>query len=250
MPSSMRLQSFLSRSGICSRRAAIALLASKNVVVNDVIVTDAGFRVIPGHDSIFVSGNRCTLRTEHRYFLFHKPTLVESTNTSKRKQKTAREYLLPYYKEHLFCAGRLDFMSSGLMLYTTDGDLTYRLTHPKYRIEKTYVVHSAHSVPKHVLTSWQKGLKIQNVLYKLKHYQYFSKTKHMVRLTLCEGKNREIRVVFAHASIPIKTLHRITLGPFSLGNIETGQVQQATEKTIRKAYELTKLSIAKNSIFQ
>ncbi len=246
MTSSMRLQSFLSRSGVCSRRAAVALLASKQVLVNGAVVTEAGFRVIPERDSVLVAGKPCTLRQKHWYFLFHKPTHVESTNATKGTRKTTREYLQAYCTEHLFCAGRLDFMSSGLMLYTTDGELTYRLTHPKYHIEKTYVVHSALPMPKRVLDAWQDGLRIRNIVYRLERYEYLHKEKNALRLTLCEGKNREIRVVFAHSRTPIKTLQRVSLGPFSLGTMSCGAVRSAAQPVVREAYRLTGLPLSKN----
>lgn len=251
----MRLQSFLSQRGVCSRRGSIDLLSERQVTVNGVVVTEPGFRIDPSRDAVLVRGEAVTAPSSHRYLLFHKPVQVESTNARLAGRLTSADYIRPHHKGHIFCAGRLDYMSSGLMIYTTDGDLAYRLTHPKYEVKKTYLVQAAVEIPEELLRAWKKGLLIEGVRYTLTSFCYARRkeieekfgekdpaaSRRSVSLVLREGKNREIRVVFAHGNIPIRTLHRTAIGPFTLGDLEAGQVQEADARSVARA-----LSVQKN----
>lgn len=261
----MRLQSFLSQRGVCSRRGSVELLSARQVTVNGTVVTEPGFRIDPTRDAVLVRGAAVSAPSAHRYLLFHKPVQVESTNARLAGRLTSADYIRHYHKGHIFCAGRLDYMSSGLMIYTTDGDLAYRLTHPKYEVKKTYLVQAAVEIPEELLRAWKQGIVIDGVRYTLTSFCYERPQKHAekprekygekygenfgarfaeqdpaasrsnVSLVLREGKNREIRVVFAHGNIPIRTLHRTAIGPFTLGDLEVGEVREADARSVARA---------------
>ncbi len=247
----MRLQSYLSLSGVCSRRNAIEKIRSGKVTVNKTVVTAEGYRVETTHDIVRYNGKICSLKTLYVYFLLNKPTEVESTNANTTIGKKASiEYIRPYYKEHIFYAGRLDFMSSGLMVYTNDGELVYMLTHPKYAIKKRYTVKSTKKITGVMLAEWKKGIIIDKIRYTLDSYSRITSSVkkisykkhpylHKVHICLTEGKNREIRNVFAHFKIPIQSLHRTALWKFELGNIPVGGVQALKADCVKKLKENT-----------
>ena len=135
------------------------------------------------------------------------------------------------FKERLFHVGRLDFLSTGLILYTNDGEFTKIVSHPKAQIEKEYLVETAKAFDESFLRQYSKGIRVGDVTYKCKSYT--QRGPHSALITLTEGKNREIRNVFASRNIRLKRVHRLRIGPISLRSIPPGHFRRLTEREVR-----------------
>ena len=214
----LRLQVFLARAGVASRRACEQLIASGRVAVNGELVTVQGCTVAPG-DRVTVNGSVVTPTSREAYFALHKPAGYLCTNADPRGRRLARD-LLPADAGRLFHVGRLDLASSGLILFCNDGQLAVRVTHPRYGVEKEYEVATARPVPTAVLERYRSGWSIGGTTYTLAGYRRCAGNR--VTLVLTEGRNREIRRVLAHAGVPVRRLVRVRIGPVTLDGIASG----------------------------
>lgn len=217
-----RLQKVLSRAGVTSRRAAEDLIRAGRVRVNGVVVDTLGCRVRPGKDAIQVDG--AELRREPRaYVLLHKPRGVVSTVKDPEGRRTVLQ-LLPRPMPRLYPVGRLDVSSSGLMLLTNDGDVAYRLTHPRYGVSKTYHVKVAGHPEPRVLARLKRGVRLEGrrtapvVVRVLKT----SRTKSWLEFTVMEGRHHLIRGLCEAIHHRVEKLSRTRMGPLLLGSLPPG----------------------------
>ncbi len=218
----VRLNRFLAMSGVCSRRAADELIASGSVEVNGVTVTELGFRVDPSSDEVSVDGER--VRQEKKvYVLFNKPTGVVCTNARHEQKKRVIDFL-PEVKGRLYTVGRLDLDSEGLILLTNDGDFAQKLTHPRYGVPKTYSVQVRGRIGQKEIEKARGGVWLaegptQGMQIKVEHAGH---DKSFLKVILREGKNREIRRVFAKLDLPVLELKRIRIGDLNLHGLKVG----------------------------
>jgi 23S rRNA pseudouridine2605 synthase len=215
----MRLHVYLARAGVASRRRSEALIAEGEVDVNGEIVTTQGFLINAG-DTVRYAGRRVEPAQRKLYIALNKPKRYLCTSSDPENRPLAISLVQPDFPERLFTVGRLDFLSSGLILVTNDGYFSKRVMHPSNRVEKEYVLESKVPVPEELLQEYRRGLVVEGVRYVLKHYSY--KNSRRVNLVLEEGKNREIRRVFDAKRIGIRRLHRIRIGGANLGQIPPG----------------------------
>ena len=213
-----RLQVFLARSGVASRRASERLIASGRVAVNGEPVTAQGRTVAPG-DCVTVDGRVVAMQSRAVYLALHKPVGYLCSNADPRGRRLARD-LLPSTDGRTFHVGRLDLASSGLILFTNDGQFSVRATHPRYGVEKEYEVTTDRRVPAAVLERYRRGWRIDGATYTLAGYSRHPGTR--VALTLTEGRNREIRRVLGHAGYVVRGLVRVRIGPLTLAGIASG----------------------------
>ena len=210
-----RIQVFLARAGVASRRASERLIAGGRVAVNGEVVTAPGGRVTAG-DRVTVDGRLVDAARPRIYYALHKPVGYLCSNADPRGRWLARD-LLPEAAGHLFHVGRLDLASSGLILFTNDGQLAMRATHPRFGVEKEYEVTSDRLIPQAMLEQYREGCRIGGVVYTLADYRQCRGNR--VRLTLTEGRNREIRRVFGHFRLPVRSLVRLRVGPVALAGL-------------------------------
>ena len=214
----LRLQVYLARAGVASRRACERLIASGRVAVNGESVTVQGRTVVAG-DRVTVDGRAVAAERRQAYFALHKPAGYLCTSDDPRGRRLARD-LLPANAGRLFHVGRLDLASSGLILFSDDGQLAVRATHPRYGVEKEYEVTTARPVPTAVLERYRSGWRIDGTTYTLTGYRRCAANR--VTLILTEGRNREIRRVLGHAGMPVRRLVRVRIGPVTLDGIASG----------------------------
>ena len=219
-----RVQAFLARAGVASRRASERLVASGRVAVNGQVVTAPGSMVTSG-DQVTVDGRLVDAARMPISLALHKPSGYLCSNADPRGRRLARE-LLPEADGHLFHVGRLDLASSGLILFTNDGQLAMRATHPTFGVEKEYEVTSDRRVPRVMLERYRAGCRIKGITYTLAGYRQCS--AHRVRLILTEGRNREIRRVFRHFGVPVRNLVRLRVGPVALTGLAPGRWRALT----------------------
>lgn len=218
-PGTIRLQVYLSRSGVSSRREAVNLIESGRIEVNGVVVSEAGARVRET-DEVLLDGERLRVTKTHVYLAFNKPEGVICTHKDPQGRQTAVSMIQPLFSQRLVSAGRLDLKSNGLLLITSDGRMADRISHPSSAIEKEYTVETQQEIPREMLDKWKKGIVVEGVKYKLE--KYYLKAPRQVNLILHEGKNREIRNVFAEYRITVRRLTRIRIGNIHLMDLPAG----------------------------
>jgi len=234
----MRLQKFMSTAGVASRRASEKLIADGKVMVNGRKVTEMGTQIDERRDIIHVSGKRIFLEKEKVYYMLNKPRGYLSTAKDERNRKTVMD-LLPK-KKRLYPVGRLDLNTSGIIILTNDGDLTYGLTHPKHEVPKTYVVKVSPLPDKEQLSYLRKGGDIG--VYTIASCEISTRKiegdQGTYVVTIHEGKNRQVRNMFEYFGCEIITLKRIAVGDLSLKGLRLGKFRELTEEEIDYLYKL------------
>ena len=202
-----RLQKVIAKAGIASRRKAEELIVQGKVTVNGKTVTELGVKVGP-KDIIEVDGIKVE-REEPVYFLLYKPRGVITTVSDYKKRKTVMDFF-PNVDQRIYPVGRLDYDTSGILIMTNDGDFTNLLTHPKYKIEKTYIAKVKGIPSKEALRQLQKGVRLEDGMTQPAKVKFLSgdkkKNTAIIELTIHEGRNRQVRRMFEHIGHPVLKL--------------------------------------------
>ena len=228
----MRINKFLAENAIASRRGADEMIASGRVTVNGQIAT-LGLDVKDG-DEVLVDGQPITQKDfEPEYYMMNKPKGVVCTVKDDRGRKTVMEFL-PEGVGRVFPVGRLDYATEGLLLFTNDGDLAYRLTHPTNDIPKTYLVKLEGTLTEKDLNPLRSGVELDGVLTKKckAHIVETHKEYTKVHITITEGKNRQVRRMFESIGKNVAFLKRISIGNLKLKGLDRGAVRKLTEEEI------------------
>ncbi len=225
--SPVRLNKYLADAGIASRRGADALIQSGRVCVNGLIQREPGTKVVPGHDTVLCNGALvATGQDIPAYVMLHKPVHTVTTVHDPQGRKTVLD-LLPenLRKQRLFPVGRLDYMSEGLLLLTNDGEVTLRLTHPSYEHPKKYEVLVREAVTEKILRGMRQGMRLKEG-ERLAPVEVdaipTASGATLLRMTLRQGVNRQIRRMCRDLDLTILRLRRVELGPLLLGALEPG----------------------------
>ena len=232
----VRLVKVILESGFASRRNCEKAIMSGRVRVNNQVILDPAYRV-KEDDSVSIDRNLINRQTK-RYMALYKPIGVVSTT----KYLPGRRIITEFFKgikERLFYAGRLDSESRGIMIITNDGEFANIITHPSYEILKVYDVTVNGKIDSEKLFEASKGITIKNVTYSPFKFKILSKGRiqSKIRLTINEGKNREIRKIFDHLGYKVIDLERISVGCVSKyneisGTLEAGHIRDLTEEEI------------------
>jgi len=215
----IRLQAYLAHCGVASRRASETLILAGRVAVNGLRVTELGTKVAPG-DQVQVDGRPVSVEQVLHYIALNKPPEYICSASDPQGRALARNLLAPEITERVYTVGRLDYRSSGLLLFTNDGDFAARVGHPSAEIEKEYLVEATGVIADQVLDEFRTGVNVEGVLYRCRDIERLGRKS--VRVVLVEGKNREIRRVFSHFHLHPRRLHRIRIGPILLGSLKEG----------------------------
>lgn len=216
-----RLQKILSQWGIASRRQAEEMILAGRVRLNGKIV-HLGQSANPECDRIEVDGVAIepTNRPQLVYLLLNKPARVVSTCSDPLGRRTVLDLLPPHLRcQGIHPVGRLDFESTGALILTNDGTLTFGLTHPKHGIAKTYQVWVSGCPPESVLQTWRRGLMLdgrKTLQAEVRLVKRVGRAKTLLEVILREGRNRQIRRVAAQLGYPVELLHRSAIGPILL----------------------------------
>jgi pseudouridine synthase len=230
-----RIQKILSGRGVCSRRKAEEYIERGLVTVNGQKAI-LGQKADPAIDRIEVDGSVVQERKDMLYYVMFKPVGVETTNVEKGQRErstvvrpdqiTVRDLLPRPLRGKIFPVGRLDKDSEGLLLFTNDGVLAYRLTHPKFDHEKEYMVFVDQPVSDGQLFKMREGVTIFGERTKPAKISRVSPTQF--RLALTEGKNRQIRRMCQKVGVEVLRLERIRIGPFQDPRLKEGQIRALT----------------------
>lgn len=226
----IRLQVYLARCGVASRRASENLILNGRVSVDGKIVTELGTKV-SGKEKICLDGKQIFPEAEKRYILLNKPEGYVCSLADEKDRPIAASLLKDTYTERLYNIGRLDMLSGGAILFTNDGDFSAKVEHPSSEIEKEYEVITVFEYPDEVLQKFLRGVRIEGVFYKALFAERIAKNK--MRIVLIEGKNREIRRVLKFFNIKIKKLTRVRIGCVRLSDLPSGKHRPLTYEEIK-----------------
>lgn len=238
-----RLQKVIAQTNISSRRQAEKLILEGRVEVDGVIIKELGFKVSK-NQVIKVDGEIIT-KQNLVYFLLNKPTGYISTTKDEKNRKTVIDLLNEEHKNYrVYPVGRLDFDTAGLLLLTNDGELTKKLTHPSYEVEKEYLARVEGVIIRKKLIELRKGVMIDD--------NYFAKPlaariveidkknqSTLVSITLTEGRNKQVRKMFSSLGFKVKSLTRIRLAHLTLEGIKRGSYRELKIHEIKKLYGIT-----------
>jgi 23S rRNA pseudouridine2605 synthase len=225
----IRLHVFLARCGIASRRACEELILQGRVGVNGKIITQLGYKNLE-QDIVTLDGKRITPVKKKIYIALHKPVGYLCAGSDRWGRPLAEDLFKDKIALRLFHVGRLDYLSSGLIFFTNDGIFAKIVSHPRYNIEKEYLVHSKNPIADEVLEKYICGVKVEGRRYKAKQYKRISETK--VKIILVAGKNREIRKVLQAYKITIRSLQRVRIGMATLDNLKVGEFRHLTSEEV------------------
>ncbi len=227
-----RLNKYLAHAGIGSRRHCETLISAGRISIDGKVVTDLASRVAPGQ-KVQVDGE--PIREEkHVYWLVHKPRGYLCTNHDPGRRPLALD-LVPQIKERVYTVGRLDEDSEGLLLLTNDGDLAHKLTHPRFGIEKAYLVQVAGHPTREDIQKLYEGVWLADGHVKARGIQRLKRQGEStwLRIVLAEGKNREIRRMLAKLDHKVMRLRRIAIGPIDLGKLKPAKSRPLTSVELK-----------------
>lgn len=227
----MRLNKFLANAGICSRREADTLIAAGVVSINGKVVTEMGFKVSPT-DKISYGGE--TIKSEKKvYLLMNKPKDFITTLDDPYKRRTVLQ-LLGKLKERVYPVGRLDRATTGLLMLTNDGDLTKKLTHPKFGVKKIYQVTLERNVSQADLHHLIEGFELEDGFTQADVAVHVGtgKDRKVVGIELHSGKNRIIRRMFEHLNYKVVKLDRVYFAGLTKKDLARGQWRFLTETEV------------------
>jgi 23S rRNA pseudouridine2605 synthase len=225
----MRLQKFLAHAGICSRRKAEAYIQEKRVQVNGEIIDSPGLKIDPEKDSVVFDSQTVTLKEnkKHIYIALNKP-VGYVTSCSQKNTKIVLDLI--DIRERIYPVGRLDKDSKGLILLTDDGQLHNKVSHPSFNHEKVYLVKTTHPLSKNGLNQLRNGVVVDGRMTRKCRVQQLSRNRF--KITLKEGRNRQIRKMVGKIGNQVDTLQRIKMANINLGKLKEGQWRYLTQKEI------------------
>ena len=233
----MRLQKVLAAAGIASRRASEELIAAGRVTVNGQVAT-LGARVDPQRDQVAVDGVGVPVATDLVYLAVNKPRGMLSAMSSTSDRPCVGD-LVANYGTGLHHVGRLDVDSEGLLLVTSDGPLSHRLTHPSFEIAKRYLVEIDGPIARGLSPALRKGIELDDGPVRVDEFVVVDTTprRALVEVVLHEGRNRIVRRMFDAAGHPVRRLVRVEVGPIRLGELKPGRVRHLNAGERRALYE-------------
>lgn len=228
-----RLHKYLARAGKASRRRAEEMIRAGRVRMNGNTVTEMGCQIDPEKDVITLDGQRVLLTEKPVYILLNKPPQVVTTLDDPQGRRKVSD-LLHGINERVYPVGRLDYDTEGLLVLTNDGDLAYRLTHPKHKVDKVYVAVVKGDMSDKAIDTLRSGVVLEDgktMPAKVRRLAGGSQTK--LELTIHEGKNRQVRRMCEAVGHPVLALKRIGFGPLELGSIESGSYRHLSRQELR-----------------
>ncbi len=228
----MRINKYIAHSGVASRRKADELVASGNVKVNGVVIREAGFQVSEG-DRVEINGKHIESSEKKVYILLNKPVGYVTTMNDDKGRYTAAD-LVTDITERIFPVGRLDYNTSGLLIMTNDGEVAYRITHPKHQVTKTYRAEVSGYLSNTRLAKLRNGVDIGGFVTSKAKVEVIKQLKNtaIVEIEIHEGKNRQVRKMFKAVGCTVVRLQRISIGELRLGRMLEGHYRKLTPKEV------------------
>jgi 23S rRNA pseudouridine2605 synthase len=233
----IRINRFLSMCGIASRRKAEELVEAGRVKVNRKIVRELGSRVDPARDTVSVDDKVVSLVQEQVYLVLNKPKDAITTLSDERGRRTVMNLFRSRHR--VFPIGRLDRDTTGVLLFTNDGEFAHRLMHPRYEVQKTYRVTCSKAVSREHLMKLAAGVNLEDgVTAETDIYVPPATRGKEIIITLHEGRNRQVRRMFESLEYEVTKLDRLAYGPITCEGLARGETRSLSRREVRKLREL------------
>lgn len=238
-PDGIRLQRVLAQAGLGSRRACEGLIAAGRVQVDGQLVTQQGTRVAPARAVIRVDGERIAAATSLIHLAHHKPPGVLSAMSDDRGRVTVADTITAR-GARLFHVGRLDQDSAGILLLTNEGELAHRLTHPSYRVPKTYLAEVGGTVTRRTIGQLRAGVELADGVVDVDAIHLVDRAtgRSLLEITVHEGRNRMIRRLLETVGHPVLGLVRLAMGSVPLGDLRSGSTRPLNRQEVSSLYRL------------
>lgn len=238
----MRINRYLASVGVASRRKADTLIAEGRVTINNA-VAKLSDKVDPSKDMVCLNGEEIKPRSELRYYLFYKPVDVITSVSDDRERKTVMEFIPE--PAGLFPVGRLDFDAIGAILITNDGDLAYRLTHPKFGIEKIYIAEVLKQFTPENAELLKSGIELEGVVCRANDVEIIKYLPNsdisVVRVTMTEGRKREVKELLKAVGNRVVKLKRISFAGLTTEGLEPGQYRKLEPDEVAQLRNMVQL---------
>lgn len=236
MEESMRLQKYLAECAVASRRKSEELIKNGKIQVNGKIVTELGTKINPDTDIVEYNGKVIKPETQKVYILLNKPIGYVTTTKDQFKRDSVTD--LVKIGKRLVPVGRLDMYTSGALILTNDGDFVYKVTHPKYEIEKTYIATVKGIIKDEDVEKLRRGVKIEDYTSKPAKVKILKtdteKNISRIEITIHEGKNREVRKMCETIGYKVMALHRSKIAGIGVKDIPLGKWRYLTKTEVAK----------------
>lgn len=220
----------MARCGVASRRKCEEIIAQGRITVNGSVAIKPGTKV--GDDDVVKMDGRLIRPARRKIYLaLHKPSKFLCSTEDPDGRSLAIDLISPAVKQRVFNVGRLDYLTSGLIFFTNDGEFAKKISHPSSHVEKEYVVTTKKEIPEELMENFKKGIYVGDEFFKLKSYKMNG--SNSVNIILEEGKNRELRKVFQSQNINVKKVHRIRIGSVKLTGLNSGHFRNLTEREVK-----------------
>ena len=271
-PPGLRLQKFLARAGVASRRAAEGMIAAGRITVNGEVVARPGVRVDPRADVVCLDGQPLALSDGQVYLMLNKPRGYLTTLDDPQGRPIVADLLPPDHLSGLFPVGRLDLDTTGLLLFTTDGELAHRLLHPSSHVAKRYIAEVDGAFSEKDAQLLRRGVRLHDGITKPaevelltphplsrqneRHFRQLKKpntharilrvqgqlpiVQSTVAITISEGRKRQVKRMFAHVGHPVLKLRREAFGPLQLGDLPLGEYRELTDAEVEALRSVTR----------
>ena len=227
----IRLNKYIANSGVCSRRDADIYIVSGNVMVNEKVIIELGYKVKPG-DKVRFDGKLISPEKKE-YILLNKPKGFISTTRDEKGRRTVMELISKASRSRLVPVGRLDRATTGLLLFTNDGDLSKKLTHPKHGVRKIYHVELDKALKASDLLKIREGLHLEDGPVKVDDVSYIDNApKKEVGIKIHSGKNRIVRRIFEHLGYEVTKLDRVVFAGLTKKDLPRGHWRRLTEQEV------------------
>ena len=231
----VRLQKYMAMCGAASRRGAEEIIENGRVTVNGKKIVEQGVKVEIGADIVKLDGKVIKPSGKMYYIMLNKPTGYVSTVKDQFERATVLDLISTEINERIFPVGRLDYDTEGLLLLTNDGDFTYKVTHPKHNIDKTYIAVLKGGITIKGLQQLRRGVRLDDgfVTSPAVVEMLDAENGHTtVKITIHEGKNRQVRRMFEAVGTKVVELQRLSIGKVELGNLPLGRWRHLTSHEI------------------
>lgn len=232
----MRINKYIASCGIASRRKAEEIILQERVKVNGNIVKDLSFKIDEENDLVEIDNEKINMKKENIYIVLNKPEGYITTVKDQFDRPSVVD-LLTDIKERIYPIGRLDYETSGLLILTNDGDLTYKLTHPKHEVAKVYIARVKGIPSYEEITNFENGLYIEDYKTSPAKIKILEKNEEknysICQIQIHEGRNRQVRKMCKAINHPVQRLKRVAMGKITLKGTEVGKYRHLTNEEIK-----------------
>ena len=227
----IRINKFISNSGVCSRRQADELILKGKVYINNKKIKTLGIK-ISNEDIVKIDG-KIISKEKKEYLILNKPKDFITTLNDPQNRKTVKDLIKGATKKRLYPVGRLDRNTTGLLIFTNDGELSKKLTHPSYKIKKIYHVEIEKAIELNDFKIIENGFKLDGEKIKVDKIAILDKEKKNIGLEIHIGKNRIVRRIFEHLNYKVKKLDRVMIGSITKKNLKRGSWRFLKDSEVR-----------------